>query len=332
MLDLQFGPMLAGLLFAVAIGVVIYTLASPYLSGEKAVERRIEDAIENRSGRIARRASTDQASNRKKAVADTIKELEQRQRLGEKVSLGLRLERAGLDISPQNFWMMSLICGVVATPLAFLLVPGIHPVAAFAVGFVTLLGLPRWVVAHLTKRRQKKFVNEFANAIDIIVRGVKSGLPLLECLQIIARESPEPIRTEFRAVVEQQRLGVPLQECFERMMSRLPLPEVKFFAIVIGIQQSAGGNLSEALGNLASVLRDRKQMSAKIQALSAEAKASAGVLAFLPFAVTSLLYLTAPNYVEILWTTTTGKFQLLTCAVLMLCGTLVMRKMINFKF
>ena len=112
----------------------------------------------------------------------------------------------------------------------------------------------------------------------MIVRGVKSGLPLNECLQIIARESPSPVREEFRDLVEQQRVGITLQDAFDRMMGRLPLAEVKFFAIVIGIQQQAGGNLSEALGNLSSVLRDRKQMAAKIQALSAEAKASAGVL------------------------------------------------------
>jgi tight adherence protein B len=166
----------------------------------------------------------------------------------------------------------------------------------------------------------------------VIVRGIKSGLPLNECLSIIARESPEPIRGEFREVVEQQRVGVPLQDCFEKMMMRLPMPEVKFFAIVIGIQQSAGGNLSEALGNLAGVLRDRKHMAAKVNALSAEAKASAGVLACLPFAVMIMVYLTTPGYITILWTYKTGQFMLLCSAIWMTMGVLVMRKMINFKF
>jgi tight adherence protein B len=332
MADLQFGPIIAGVLAAIAIAVIIYSFALPYLSGEKAVEKRITGALESRNGRVSRRTSADQSSNRKKAVADSLKEIEQRQKMGEKISLGLRLERAGLDMSPHNFWILSLICGGVSGVLFWALVPGLHPVAALAVGFVALLGIPRWVVAHLTKRRQKKFTSEFANAIDVIVRGVKAGLPLLECLQVIARESPEPIKTEFRAVVEQQRLGVPMQECFERMMSRLPLAEVKFFAIVIGIQASAGGNLSEALGNLAGVLRDRKQMAAKIKAMSAEATASAAVLACLPFAVMILVYLTSPRYIELLWTTTTGKFQLLIGATMMTMGTLVMRKMINFKF
>ena len=169
------------------------------------------------------------------------------------------------------------------------------------------------MLARLTKRRQNKFIDEFANAIDIIVRGVKSGLPLPECLGIIARESPQPIAGEFTELVEQQRVGVPLTESFERMMARMPLPEVRFFAIVIAIQQQAGGNLSEALGNLSGVLRDRKRLQAKVRALSAEAKASAAVLGALPFIVMILVYITTPAYITLLWTTRFGQF-LLACA------------------
>ena len=127
----------------------------------------------------------------------------------------------------------------------------------------------------MTKRRQNKFIDEFANAIDVIVRGVKSGLPLIECLGIIAREAPQPIARGVhragRAAARRRAAG----RGFERMMTRMPLPEVRFFAIVIAIQQQAGGNLSEALGNLSGVLRDRKRLQAKVRALSAEAKASA---------------------------------------------------------
>jgi tight adherence protein B len=198
--------------------------------------------------------------------------------------------------------------------------------------FVGVVGLPRWVLARLVKRRQAKFVDEFANAIDVIVRGVKSGLPLIECLSIIARESPQPIAEEFTEVVEQQRVGVPLGEAFERMMARMPLPEVRFFAIVIGIQQQAGGNLSEALGNLSGVLRDRKRLAAKVRALSAEAKASAAVLGSLPFIVMILVYITTPSYISILWTTNFGQFLLAAAGMWMTCGILVMRKMINFKY
>jgi tight adherence protein B len=201
-----------------------------------------------------------------------------------------------------------------------------------AVGLVGFLALPRWILARMVKSRQDKFLNEFANAIDVIVRGVKSGLPLNECLGIISRESPDPISTEFAQVVEQQRMGVPLAECFERMMQRVPLQEVRFFSIVIGIQQSAGGNLSEALGNFSGVLRDRKRLSGKVKALSAEAKASAGVLGCLPPAVMLLVYLSTPSYIQILWSTRAGQFMLLFAGFWMFCGIMIMRKMINFKY
>jgi tight adherence protein B len=207
-----------------------------------------------------------------------------------------------------------------------------NPLIPIAVAFVGFLGLPRWVVTRMIKRRQSKFLDEFANSIDVIVRGVKSGLPLNECLSIIARESPSPIREEFKELVEQQRVGVPLSECFTRMMGRMPLPEVNFFAIVISIQQQAGGNLSEALGNLAGVLRDRKRLQSKVKALSAEAKASAGVLAALPFMVMLMVYLSTPKYIGILFTTKMGQFLLICAAAWMTCGILVMRKMINFKY
>ena len=181
-----------------------------------------------------------------------------------------------------SYWIASAILGGVFGLGLFISFPSIPPIAIAVVAFIGVFGLPRWVLGKITKWRQQKFLNEFANAIDVIVRGVKSGLPLNECLGIIARESPSPIREEFQDVVEQQRVGIPLQECFERMMQRMPLAEVKFFGIVIGIQQQAGGNLSEALGNLSGVLRDRKMLSAKVKALSAEAKASAAVLGALP--------------------------------------------------
>jgi tight adherence protein B len=206
------------------------------------------------------------------------------------------------------------------------------PFISLAAIFAGGLGLPRWVLSFLTKKRQAKFTNEFANAIDVVVRGVKSGLPLNECLGIIARESPSPIREEFQEIVEQSRVGVPLAECFERTMQRMPLAEVKFFAIVIGIQQQAGGNLSEALGNLSGVLRDRKRLAMKVGALSAEAKASAMVLGALPFLVMSMVYLTTPTYMMLLFTSRVGQFMLVAAAFWMTMGILVMRKMINFKY
>ena len=241
------------------------------------------------------------------------------------------LERAGLTTTPRDFYLISAIVGFVCCGAAYggLSVP---LEGAAVIAFVAAFGLPRFVLGKLIKRRQQKFVTELANAIDVVVRGVKSGLPLNECLQVVARESPEPLAGEFREVIEQQRLGVSLGEGLDRMCERMPLAEVRFLAIVISIQQQAGGNLSEALSNLSGVLRDRFMLTMKVKALSAEAKASAMVLASLPPGVMIMVYLTTPDYIMPLFTTTTGRFLCMCGAGWMLTGVMIMRKMINFKF
>lgn len=322
-----------GTIIALSAGVVIFLFVNPYLSGEVARDKRIQGVTETKAKRGgAARGRDDELQSRRKQVADTLKEIEDRQKAKEKITLRLRLQRAGLDITPKSFWIASAVAGVAVGFVTLLSAPGMSPLVAVAAAFVGAFGLPRWVVSMMTKKRQSKFTNEFANAIDVIVRGVKSGLPLNECLSIIARESPSPIKEEFAEIVDQSRVGVPLSDCFERVMQRMPLPEMQFFAIVIGIQQQAGGNLSEALGNLSGVLRDRKRLSMKVKALSAEAKASAAVLGSLPFIVMTMVYITTPAYIMILFTAKMGQFLIMAAGAWMTCGILVMRKMINFKY
>jgi tight adherence protein B len=316
----------------VSIAAVIYLVIYPMISGDAQAEKRLQGVTENKVKLRATRAKDEEVSNRRKQVADTLKDLEERQKAREKLTLRLRLERAGLDIAPRSFWIGSLVLGASIGIFVYVSTPGMSPMISVAAAFVGTFGLPRWLLSQKVKWRQSKFLDEFANAIDVIVRGVKSGLPLNECLGIIARESPSPIKEEFHDLVEHQRVGLPLSECFERMMVRVPLPEVKFFAIVIGIQAQAGGNLSEALSNLSGVLRDRKRMAAKVKALSAEAKASAAVLGSLPFIVMVMVYVTTPAYIGILFSTKVGQFLLLAAAGWMTCGLLIMRKMINFKY
>lgn len=327
MLQLGFGAVIA-----LSIAVVAYLVVYPMVSGDAQAEKRIQGVTENKAKRQVRNARDEEVSNRRKQVADTLRDLEERQKAREKMTLRIRLERAGLDITPQTFWIASAILGAVIGVVVFLSTPGMSPAVSLMAAFIGMFGLPRFILGQKIKWRQAKFLDEFANAIDVIVRGVKSGLPLNECLGIIAKESPSPLKEEFQQLVEHQRVGLPLSECFERMMVRVPLPEVKFFAIVIGIQAQAGGNLSEALGNLSGVLRDRKRMAAKVKALSAEAKASAAVLGSLPFIVMTMVYITTPNYIGILFSTKVGQFLLLAAAGWMSCGLLIMRKMINFKY
>lgn len=319
---------------AMAIGALVFVVLFPYFSGDREKEKRFRVVTQHTTRTLASQATADTAGNRRRAVTETLKELESRQKAKEKLTLRIRLQRAGLDITPKVFWLASVLCGLVFALLVIMSLPssGTRQLLAIAVGLVGTFGVPRWVLSKLMKRREGKFLGELANAIDVIVRGVKSGLPLNECLQTISRESAEPLAGEFREVVEQQRAGVPLSEALDRLMQRVPLPEVKFLTIVIAIQQQAGGNLSEALGNLASVLRDRFGLRMKVKALSAEAKASAVVLASLPPMVMFMVYGASPDYIMPLFATLTGNLMLLFSVIWMLIGVLVMRKMINFKF
>jgi tight adherence protein B len=334
MLENNTAALAAAALGALAFASLVFVLAYPYFSADRQKEQRYRGVAESRAGRVARQAATEAAAHRRKTVVDTLKELEARQKAKEKVTLRLRLQRAGLNISAKVYWLICVLCGLVAAFAVNMSLPpsGSRLFLAIAVGIIGTFGLPRWVVSKLTARRQAKFLSELANAIDLVVRGIKSGLPLNECLTTIARESSEPLAGEFREVVEQQRVGIPLAEALDRMTLRMPLAEVRFLTIVIAIQQQAGGNLSEALGNLSGVLRDRFRLKMKVKALSSEAKASAFVLASLPPVVMFMVYGAAPDYIMPLFSTRTGNLMLLFSAMWMLMGVLVMRKMINFKF
>jgi tight adherence protein B len=328
MVEVELTTYLAPLLFALAFAGVVFAFAYPYFSDDRQKDKRVEIV----AGARARRAGSvaEIQSSRKKSVADTLKEIEVREK-AKKVTMSLRLLRAGSKITPRDFYIMSALLGTLLASISIFLL-NLPTAAAIVAAFVGGFGLPRWILNKITNRRQQKFLGQLANAIDVIVRGIKSGLPLNECLHVISRESPEPLAAEFREVVEQQKLGVSLADGLERMCDRLPLAEVRFLAIVIAIQQQAGGNLSEALSNLAGVLRDRHMLGLKVKALSAEAKASAMVLASLPPGVMTMVYLSSPSYIRPLFTTTIGHFMVTFGAVWMLTGVLIMRKMINFKF
>ncbi len=329
MSDLDLPLIIAPLLAALAFAGVVFAVAYPYFSDDRQKDKRIESV----SGTRGRKGSVvaEIQSSRKKSVADTLKEIEVREKAKKKITMTLRLLRAGSSLTPRDFYIASALLGVLAASIVVFL---LHQsmAAAIVAAFVCGFGLPRWILKKMTSRRQGKFLSQLANAIDVIVRGIKSGLPLNECMQVIARESPEPLGSEFRELVEQQKLGVSLGDGLERMCDRLPLAEVRFLAIVISIQQQAGGNLSEALANLSGVLRERQMLALKVKALSAEAKASAMVLASLPPGVMTMVYLSTPDYIMPLFTTTIGHFMVVGGATWMLMGVLVMRKMINFKF
>ena len=314
-------------LVALAIGGVAWVFVYPFLSGERKTERRM--ASVSRSEPMARPTRAAQKPRREQ-VEGSLKQLEERQRKAKRASLAARLTQAGLDWSKRQFIIGSIALGVAALLLAFLMDVGVLATLGFT--FAAGFGLPLWLLSFLKKRREAKFLNHFPDAVDVIVRGIKAGLPLLDSLKLIAAESEEPVRSEMRGIIETQTVGIPLGEACLKLYERMPLAEANFFGIVVSIQQRAGGNLSETLGNLSRVLRDRKKMKAKIQAMSMEAKASASIIGALPIVVMGLVYFTSPAYIELLWTDPTGRFMIACCGGWMAVGIFVMRKMINFDF
>jgi len=323
-------------LAVVSASALAYLLLFDRLSNEKNAAKRLDTVKRAETDRSVVKASRDrvaEAARRRKSVQDSLKDLDDREKARErnikKPPLRVQIRQAGLNISMERFYIYSGLCGVFVMVLAFIagapyyVLPG-----ALAAGAI---GLPRWFVAFMRTRRVKAFLNEFPNALDVIVRAVKSGLPLNDGIRLIATESQEPVKTEFRRIVEAQQIGMSVTDASLRMQETMPCPEASFFGIVIQIQQQAGGNLSEALGNLSKVLRDRKKMKAKVQALSMEAKASAAIIGALPFIVAFLVYLSSPNYIMPLFTTSTGHLILGISGLWMSMGIFVMKKMINIE-
>ncbi len=315
-------------LLAVAAGAgAFYVLVFPLLTGEAKAEKRHARIVAKGGGRRADIRTAD-AAVRRKQVSDTLKELEQRNAEKNRISIEMRIARAGLNWTKLNFFLAAGFAATV-TALSLLALTG-SPIFALGGLVIGALGLPNFALGFLTRRRLKKFALEFPNSIDIIIRGVRAGLPLGDCLRVIAAEAGEPVRSEFRRIVEAQTLGLSAAEAVERMPQRIPTPEANFFAIVVAIQQKAGGNLAEALANLSRVLRERKKMRDKVKAISSEAKASAMIIGSLPIVVAALVYLTSPHYIELLWITDTGRIVLGVCAVVMGIGIFIMKKMIAF--
>ena len=313
---------------ALCAGMVFYVLLYPYMSGEAKAEKR-KTALQTRSSIGGSAGRVNDAAKRRKAVADSLKEIDERAR-SKKITFEMRMAQAGLDWSKTKFWIISGIIAFLGMMVAFLVSGSPMMIAGSAV--IGGLGMPRWYVGHKRKKRFNKFLQEFPAAVDIIVRGIKAGIPLGDCIRNIASEAAEPVKTEFRSIVEAQTMGLTVADACERLIERVPLPEANFFSIVINIQAKAGGNLAEALTNLSTVLRDRKKMKGKIKAMSSEAKASAGIIGALPPLVAAFVYLTSPAYISLLFVTTTGNMVLAVCALWMALGIFIMKKMINFNF
>jgi tight adherence protein B len=316
--------MLNPLLFAGGAASALGLLAFLALQGESRADKR-RAAVRRTSARAPSASPQADRALRKKQIAEGLRAIEKNRR---RVTLARRIEQAGLPLSATQF-----VGGSVALGLALGLVGWAYAgslVLAAALAAIGGAGLPQLGLRAMRKRRIAKFIAAFPAAIDIVVRGVKSGMPLGDTLRVVAEEAAEPVSGEFRRIVQASAVGLTLAEAAQRMAERVPVAETNFFAIVIAIQGQAGGNLSEALGNLSRVLRARKAMKAKIGAMSMEAKASAAIIGAVPFLVVAALYVSSPKYVSLLWTTLHGRLIAGAALAWMAVGVAMMKKMVTF--
>ncbi len=327
-------PPLANALFvALVVGAIVGTITT--LAVQQAEKAKLNRRIALVAGTLATSKSgggARAAGQRKRMVAAKLKEIEEKAKAKKSSSNSLRdmMLQANLDWTPKRYYIVSAIVAVVGT--ALYLLKGFPPLVTPLVTITLGLGLPRWVLRKMAVRRQKAFTFKFADAVDVIVRGIRSGLPVGECLNIIGREMPEPVGLEFRLIVEGQKLGLTMSEVLDRSLARMPTAELKFFAIVLAIQQQTGGNLADTLSKLSDVLRGRKKLQDKIKSLSSEAKASASIIGSLPFFVSGLLYLINPGYMGILFSDPTGHVLIAGGLAWMGMGVFVMSRMISFDY
>jgi tight adherence protein B len=317
-------------LIALAVGGLAFAALSPLIAKDD-VTKRVEAVSGGRSSAkqsIRSRLAEDSKDSRRKQIQESLSQVGESQRQRKKkLTLRVMLSQTGLDLTIKMFWILSLGCGALFAVVSFFF--GLPWYVAAGAAVVGLLGFPRWVVKYLRNRRQQIFLNDFADAIDVMVRGLKAGLPVTDAMRIIASEQGPPVGPEFIEIIEGQRVGIAIDQGVERMVERMPLAEVQFLAIVMAIQSKTGGNLSEALNNLSKVLRDRKKMKSKIRAVSQEAKSSAAIIGSLPFCIIGILAVLNPQYLDPLFDTPTGNILLIGSGIWMLTGVLVMKKMIN---
>lgn len=313
-----------------AVASTALMILLPMINAERRLARRVNDVMLEPDD-IANAPDWDEPAGAGQQKADGQENAPTQPVAAHKSAIAAHLQRADMRVAPSVFYLICALMGV----SAYVLFGNVLRFGALGGGLTAIAfgaGLPYLFLSYRQKKKLAQFSDAFPEAMDIIIRGVKAGLPLIDCIKIIAAEAREPVRSEFRKVLEDQTIGLPVDKALELLAERVPISETRFFAIVIAIQLRAGGALSEALGNLASVVRDRKKMQMKIKALSSEAKASAGIIGAMPFLVGGLVYVVSPDYISLLFTERTGLVTMAGSAIWMMIGVLVMRKMINFDY
>ena len=323
-------PLLLAMLVIVCVGALGFALV-PSLAGSSRADKRIK-ALQGDVQVQRQTISADKVrETRRRSVQDALKQqadaLNARRA---KNTLKHRMFQAGVKTAPKVWIRNCIILG--GTLFVVLLAVQVPLLFAAVLAFAGAYVLPNFYLGWRRKRYQSAYLDELPNAVEAIVRGVKAGMPLNDSIRLVAKEVREPVKSEFMRVLDQQAVGKGMAEAVEVLFDRVPLSEVNFFIVVINVQQQAGGNLSEALSNLAGVLRNRKKMKAKVKAMSSEAKASALIIGALPVFVIAAVSVVSPSYLSPLFTTSGGMICLGVAAFMMAMGAFIMNRMIQFDY
>ncbi|GJL85055.1 MAG: pilus assembly protein [Micavibrio sp.] len=321
---------LIALIFIIIIGIGI----AFSLNQEVERKKRVMATIKGRSGVVGNAPSEQDAQNKRRAeIARKLKddkEEDDKSKKKQKTSIAVMMGQAGLNITTKQFWMYSIVSMVIFTFVAKVIFHA-NPFILLMVAITGLLGFPRIVLKRLAAKRQKKFLTEFADALEAVVRLLKAGMPVSEAVKMISREFEGPVGEEMSIIYDKQKIGVPLHEAATEATKRMPLTEMQMFATGLAIQSQTGSSLSEVLSNLANVIRARFKLKRKIKALSSEAIASASIIGALPNVVAGGMWFVNREYINVLFTDPFGKVLLAGAVIWMCLGILVMKVMINFK-
>lgn len=315
--------LIAGIFF-VALLIALFVL----IGQERKKHKRNIELIRGRADTGLEKSGRKDPDKRREDLAKKLKDSGDEGK-EKKNTLSLRLLRAGLQISVLQFWLYAIISAALCAGLAWL--SGLSPFVVGMIGLTALLGLPRFVLSRLAARRQKKFLEEFPDALEAVVRLLKAGMPVSEAVHMISREFEGPVGEEMALIYDKQKIGIPIQDAALDATHRIPLAEMQMFATGLAIQAQTGSSLSEVLMNLANVIRARFKLKRKIRALSSEAIASAGIIGSLPVLLTIGFYFANRDYIMILFENSFGNVLLAGAVIWMMIGVIVMRGMINFK-
>jgi tight adherence protein B len=318
--------LLLGLGVVGMLGMLFIAFAGP--SSGKALKRRL-DAVRERHGESGMPAVANAQIRKLLSRQDSKMESLVSGLVPKPAIMRLRLEKTGRKITLGRYAMINLVLVVVISGL--MISRGAPFLLSLMVGLMVGIGLPHFVIGRMITNRLKAFTANFPDAIELMVRGLRSGLPITETLGIVSGEISGPVGVEFRAVSDKMKIGLTMDAALQETADRLGTSEFQFFVITLAIQRETGGNLAETLSNLADVLRKRAQMKLKIKAMSSEAKASAMIVGALPFIVFTLVYLLNPDYMGGFFADERLIVAGLGAMVWMGIGVAIMAKMVNFE-